>query len=174
MYNNMNNMNNINKYDLNTNWVLWCHSLTNNNWNTDSYNKIFNINNLYDYYSFIKNIDKNNYNDSMFFLMRENILPIWEDENNLNGCCLTIKIPNKNVKEEWDKLVLKCISETIHIDKEKYNNITGLSIIPKKEFNILKIWFKNNIENVENIDNIIKLYDPYIIKNNIKVKKNIY
>ena len=70
--------------------------------------------------------------------MRDGILPIWEDENNINGCSLTIKIPSKDVKKEWDKLVLKCISENIHKNIDKYNDITGLSITPKKEFNILK------------------------------------
>ena len=109
-----------NKYDLNNKWVLWCHSINNNNWDEESYNKIYEIENLYDYYSFKDNIKKNNYFDSMFFLMRDGILPIWEDKNNVNGCCLTIKIPSKDVKTEWDKLVLKCISENIHINIDKY------------------------------------------------------
>tara|TARA_Y100001958_G_C21244817_1_gene574154 strand:+ start:341 stop:847 length:507 start_codon:yes stop_codon:yes gene_type:complete len=163
-----------NNYNLNTKWVLWCHSLTNKNWDKDSYNKIYEIKNLYDYNSFIEIIEKQNYFDSMFFLMRDNIYPIWEDENNVDGCSLTIKIPSSDVKKEWDNLVLKCISESIHKKLENYNNITGLSITPKKEFNIVKIWFRENIKNLDIIDKQINLYEPYLKFNNIKLKKHKY
>jgi len=29
-------------------------------------------------------------------------------------------------------------------DKDKYEQINGISISPKKEFNIIKLWFKDN------------------------------
>lgn len=166
-------MKNEEKYKLNTKWVLWCHSLTNNNWDCDSYNKIFEIDNLYNYYSFYKNININNYFDSMFFLMRDNILPIWEDEKNKDGCSLTFKVPANEVKTEWDKIILDCITENIHKNIDNYDNLNGLSITPKKEFNIIKLWFKNNIK-LTDIDNTIKLSEPYLVKKNIKIKKHIY
>ena len=103
--------------------------------------------------------------------MRENILPIWEDENNIDGCSLTLKVPNNKVKEEWDKLSLYCITEDLNINIEDHKQINGISISPKKEFNILKIWFKTKINNLNNIKELIKLYEPYLIKENIKIKK---
>ena len=33
------------KYPLNTKWILWYHSINDNNWGNNSYNKIFDINN---------------------------------------------------------------------------------------------------------------------------------
>tara|TARA_Y100001958_G_scaffold159961_1_gene164680 strand:+ start:721 stop:1221 length:501 start_codon:yes stop_codon:yes gene_type:complete len=164
-------MNDINKYELNTNWVLWCHSLTNNNWDLESYNKIYELENIYDYKSMIELVGLNDYYNSMFFLMRDGILPIWEDENNKNGCSLTIKVPSNKVKTEWDKLILNSITENIRLDKEDYNEITGLSISPKKEFNIIKIWLRNKVNNLNNIEKQLKLYDPYLNKKNIKIKK---
>ncbi len=159
------------EYPLNNKWVLWCHSLTNNNWDLDSYNKIYELNNLYDYKTYIDSITLNDYHNSMFFLMRDTILPIWEDENNIDGCSLTLKVPNSKVKEEWDKLTLYCIIEDLNINIEDYKQINGISISPKKEFNILKIWFKTQIDNLKNIEKLIKLYKPYLIKENIKIKK---
>ena len=159
------------KYPLNDKWILWCHSLTNNNWDLDSYNKIYELNNLYDYKTYIDSITLNDYHNSMFFLMRDTILPIWEDENNIGGCSLTLKVPNSKVKEEWDKLTLYCIIEDLNINIEDYKQINGISISPKKEFNILKIWFKIKIDNLKNIEKLIKLYKPYLIKENIKIKK---
>ena len=159
------------EYPLNNKWILWCHSVTNNKWDLDSYNKIYELNNLYDYKTYIDSITLNDYHNSMFFLMREGILPIWEDENNINGCSLTIKVPNNKVKKEWDKLILNSITENLRLDKEDYGEITGLSISPKKEFNIIKIWLRSNLNNLDNIENKFKLYDPYLNKKNIKIKK---
>tara|TARA_B100001094_G_scaffold277267_1_gene286005 strand:- start:558 stop:1055 length:498 start_codon:yes stop_codon:yes gene_type:complete len=162
---------NDSKYELNTKWILWCHSLTNNNWDLESYNKIYELENIYDFKSINELINLNDYYNSMFFLMREGILPIWEDENNIDGCSLTIKIPNNKVKKEWDKLILNSITENLRLDKEDYGEITGLSISPKKEFNIIKIWLRSKLNNLDNIENKFKLYGPYLNKKNIKIKK---
>ena len=160
----------VNKYNLNTKWILWCHSLTNKNWDLDSYNKIYELENIYDYKSLTDIINLENYYDSMFFLMRENILPIWEDENNINGCSISFKVPNNKVKIEWDKLILNCITENLNLDKDNYNEITGISISPKKEFNIIKIWLRNKLNKLNNIQNKFKLYEPYLNIKNIKIR----
>ena len=39
----------------------------------------------------------------------------------------------------------------------------------KKEFNIIKIWFKKDIKNIEKL---INLYDNYIITSNCRLKKH--
>ena len=43
-----------------------------------------------------------------------------KDENNKNGCSLTIKVPSNKVKTEWDKLILNSITENLRLDKEDY------------------------------------------------------
>ena len=95
----------------------------------------------------------------MLFLMRENIFPTWEDINNKNGACFSFKIPKKFILNEWNQLLLKCITE--NIDNNNYNNINGISISPKKEYNIIKIWIRN-----KNCTKSINYYGKYIIKKN--------
>ena len=67
------------------------------------------------------------------------------------------------------QIILDIISENIHKDKKKYDLINGISISPKKEFNIIKIWFK---EDIKNINNIINLYSNYITTENCRLKKH--
>ena len=38
----------MSEYKLNNNWTLWYHSIDNNEWTNSSYQKIIDIDNLYD------------------------------------------------------------------------------------------------------------------------------
>ena len=154
-------------YPLNTKWILWHHSLRNKNWNEDSYVKLFEFNNLYDYYFFRNNFDSLYLQNSMFFLMRDDIFPTWENKHNKNGGSLSYKVPLKSILSEWFKIIEKCITEDIHVNKNNFNLINGLSITPKKEFNILKIWIRNNQYN-----NLLNLNSNYINKSNQIYKKH--
>ena len=79
-------------YKLQTSWILWNHKLNDNNWKNNSYKNIFEINNLYDY-KFLENImTLQNLQNTMFFLMRKDIFPTWEDPDNRDGGCLSFKI----------------------------------------------------------------------------------
>tara|TARA_Y100001973_G_C5172730_1_gene320055 strand:+ start:677 stop:1168 length:492 start_codon:yes stop_codon:yes gene_type:complete len=156
-------------YKLQTSWILWNHKLNDNNWKNNSYKNIFEINNLYDY-KFLENImTLQNLQNTMFFLMRKDIFPTWEDPDNRDGCCASFKVPLKDIRNIWIQLVIDIISENIHIDKNKYDVINGISIAPKKEFNIIKIWFKTDIQN---INKSIRLYDHYINVENCRLKKH--
>ena len=43
-------------------------------------------------------------NNNHYFLMRDKILPIWEDPKNINGGCISIKLEIYKVEEIWNKL----------------------------------------------------------------------
>ena len=82
----------------------------------------------------------------MLFLMRNDIYPLWEDPENIEGCCVSFKIPSKDLVKTWNECILKIICEEIHKNSENFNELNGISISPKKEFNILKLWLRSNIK----------------------------
>ena len=137
----------MDQYNLNNKWSFWYHSINDNQWTNNSYKILLTIQNLFDYNFIIDNFKQNHYQNGMFFCMKNDIFPNWEDPNNRLGGCLSFKIYSKNLVKEWNILLLKCINEKIM--KNNNNNINGISISPKKEFNIVKLWFKNNISNYE-------------------------
>ncbi len=145
-------------------WKLWYHSINDTNWNKKSYQDIYNINNLFDYKYVIEIFKQDHYQNGMFFCMRDGIFPNWEDPDNRNGGCLSFKVSSVNILEEWNNLLLKCITDNILSDKN--NEINGISISPKKEFNIIKIWFKDSTFN----------YKEYILDYNghIQLKDSLY
>ena len=64
-------------------WILWFHKVNDNNWNLESYSKVFEINNYYDLLYILKTLE--NITSGMFFLMKDGIIPIFEDNMNING-----------------------------------------------------------------------------------------
>ena len=79
----------------------------------------------------------------MFFLMRNCITPIWEDENNINGGAFSYKINNANIKTIWKNICYQTVGESLLIDISNSSNINGITLSPKKNFSILKIWTRN-------------------------------
>ena len=129
-------------YKLNTNWCLWYHSINDTNWKNNSYKNIYDIKNVLDIKFLNDTIHKIHLQNSMFFLMREGIFPNWEDPDNRSGGCLSFKVTSIKVMDEWIELLLRCITDNIL--NEKNEEINGISISPKKEFNIIKIWLRNH------------------------------
>jgi hypothetical protein len=148
------------KYNLDKNYTFWYHSIKNNNWNKNSYIKIFDIKNLFDYKLLNQILKKKHLQNGMFFIMKDNIFPNWEHPDNREGGCLSFKISSMYVKEQWDELFLFFIYN-------HFNNVNGISISPKKEFNIIKIWIKNDDSNYK-----IKEINDFYLNKNTRYKKH--
>ena len=130
---------------------LWIHSTYNNDWSLDSYQKIYNINNISSFWK----VFNNHYDllDGMYFFMKDNINPIYEDNNNINGGYWSIKINTKDAFNTWLYLCMDLISGNL----DTKNIVNGLSICNKRKFFIIKIWIKNHIYNNINNINIIDI-----------------
>ena len=131
-------------YNLKDKWILWYHSITDNSWTKSSYKELSKVENFFDYQHIKEIFKQDHYQNGMFFYMKENIFPNWEDPDNRSGGCISFKVPSRDIIEEWNDLLLRCISNNIL--NENNNEINGISISPKKEFNIIKIWFSEKIE----------------------------
>lgn len=155
-------------YNLNTKWTLWFHSINEKDWSIKSYQKILEINNLFDLNILINTVESNHLQNGMFFVMKDDILPIWEYPDNREGYSLSYKIPGSFLKDNWNLILLKMFNEDIFNNEDKSNLVNGLSISPKKEFNIIKIWFAKDVDR-----NDIFEKRPYFIKEKSIYKKNI-
>ena len=120
-------------------WVLWFHDPKNQDWSLESYKKLWTINSIQDYWLLHKIFDEKKVQEGMFFLMKENVVPLWEDKQNVNGGCWSYKINKRDIYSSWIELSMALVNQKIMKD-ESNNNISGISISPRKSFNILKIW----------------------------------
>jgi hypothetical protein len=127
-------------------WNIWYHHVK-NNWRIDGFNNIFTISNIREFWDINNNIDYiGGINTQHFFMMKEGINPLWEDDNNKNGGCWSIKIPIEKTYELWMKLSIYIVGE--NITPTEPGIVTGLSICAKNPItSVVKIWNNNNKKN---------------------------
>jgi len=130
-------------HKLNDKWTLWAHLQHDTNWGKDSYINLNSFNYLEELLSLYKNIDDKLVNNCMLFLMRDGIFPSWEDTKNINGGCFSYKVLNNNIFDTWNKLSYSLIGEVLTDDDNLMKNINGITISPKNNFGIIKIWISN-------------------------------
>ena len=130
-------------------WNLWYHN-SKDDWTINGYKKVYNIKTISDYWKLYNNWDKlGGVNNKHFFLMKNNVTPIWEDPTNKSGGCWSFKINEANSQDLWNDLSLHLVTENMSSVK---GDIVGLSVCLKKNnFSVVKIWNKDNSNNSLNL-----------------------
>ena len=152
---------------LNDIWTLYFHDPGDSNWNTTSYIVLGSINSVTDFWNHSKNL-KDHVNQGMFFLMREYVFPMWDEKENIEGGCLSIKVLKENIEVFWEDLCMKILGETLLKEdfRHKWNVVNGISTSPKKHFCIIKIWLKDETLCSKDFFNILPSYGDIIYKSN--------
>ena len=144
-------------YNLKDKWILWGHYPQDPDWSSKSYKNICKFEKVDQVVAIIHLLPEELVKNCMFFIMKEGIIPTWEDPQNRNGGCFSYKITNKYVYEVWKKLTYLLVGNSISTNESFNNSITGITISPKKNFCIIKIWLNNcNFQNPTMVTNEIK------------------
>jgi hypothetical protein len=130
-------------HNLNNKWNLWSHLPHDPDWTVKSYKKIIQFSNVEETIAIIESLPEGLVKNCMLFIMKDGISPMWEDEKNRNGGCFSYKVSNKNVYEVWRDLSYVLIGESISRNNKFVDSVTGITISPKKNFCIVKIWMTN-------------------------------
>jgi len=128
---------------LNDLWSLYFHDPHEYNWDISSYKLLCNISSVEDFVEIFTNYKDLFYN-GMFFIMRENVTPRWEDENNMNGGCFSFKVSKMEMQDKIFETSCKTLGETIGKSGKYSSNITGISISPKKNYYIIRLWLRDS------------------------------
>jgi hypothetical protein len=125
-------------------WSLYFHLSNDSEWNISSYKIIMqNIDNPIPLIELKRNINETIVMKSMLFIMRNNIAPMWEDPQNKNGGCFSFKIASSVVHSVWWDFVFLLCGETLMKDANNMKKVNGLTISPKYEHSIIKIWLSD-------------------------------
>ena len=103
-----------------------------------------------------------------YFMFKEPIKPMWEDENNKNGGRFSIKLKHGYTTIIWEEMIFALIGGIL--PKEMKDEINGIVVTSRKEFNTLQIWFKNYDDKItEDLEQCIR--DLLVIPQEVKIEK---
>jgi hypothetical protein len=154
-------------------------------WDYISYYNITILNNWLDVSSFLSTLNtvkgECSLTDFDIFVMKNEISPMWEDNENRNGSICSVKIDSLVDGYEIFRVLLIniCNNTLLCFSSETWNTINGISFSSKKIDNlkddnycvIIKLWFKLNFMIQGSIDRHINPHINELIKKySIKVK----
>jgi len=129
-------------HTLNEKWVLWAHLPHDTDWSMDSYISIMTVTYVEEIIALMHTLPDSLLSTCMFFCMKEHIKPVWEDAFNKQGGCFSYKI-TQSIAECWRNVSYTMVGKTLSKDKGFQDAINGISISPKKNFCILKVWMSS-------------------------------
>jgi len=163
----MNELLKANCNNLNEVYTFWYHNPDNVDWSLESYIELLEFSTLEEFWVLDKFVRKDMIENGMFFIMKKTVKPIWECSTNINGCCISWKVDRKTSYKSW----IDCIGHFIMKDfGELTNLINGVSISPKKNSSIIKLWFKEeiNIDTIKIPKTFCLFHDKIIYKSHIQ------
>lgn len=147
----------VKEHKLKHRWHLWAHLPQDVDWTFKSYKNVCKFETVEETIGIVELLPPDLVKNCMLFIMKDGIAPMWEDPKNRNGGCFSYKVSNKNVVETWKELTYLMCGETLSLDVSFVNSITGITISPKKNFCIIKIWLTNcDHQNPNSIINELK------------------
>jgi len=130
-------------HTLSKKWTLWAHLPHNTDWSLKSYIPISTFSTVEETLAVTETLPAVLVENCMLFLMCHDVKPIWEDPKNRNGGCFSYKVANKSVYKVWKDLAYVIVGGSISKQIGFVNGVTGITISPKKNFCIIKIWMSN-------------------------------
>lgn len=144
------------EHPLSSKWTLWAHLPHDTDWSLKSYIKIYNFDTMEQAISITESLPPKLVMNCMMFLMREGIMPIWEDVRNRNGGCFSYKVSNKDVYQCWRQLTYVLVGNSISNNTSILPVVNGITISPKKNFCVVKVWLSNcEYQNASVINDVV-------------------
>ena len=152
-------------------WTLYFHNIDENKWDISAFKVVSTVKTWHDWHMLIKTLGISTFGDGMFFLMRDPIPPLWENSKNIRGGNYSFPAKRVDAGETFVNVAIACMLNKIMIDGD--NRINGVSISPKKGFNIVKVWNSdstkyNNVKDIVLCINSLKyddiMYTPFLEK----------
>jgi hypothetical protein len=157
------------QHNLNGKWDLYYHLPHDKDWELSSYTVIMSsIDTAEKLISLNEIINENIVKNCMLFVMRSGITPMWEDTKNRNGGCFSYKVSNKQVFEVWKTLFYLMCGDSLCENPVNNKHINGITISPKKNFCIIKIWL--DVSTLQDPNIIVQI--PNLLKQGCLFKKH--
>lgn len=152
-------------------WTLYFHSPEETKWTLNTFISMGVMKTWNDFWSIIDSLKDASLADGMFFMMRDPSPPLWESHQNIRGGCYSFRCQKKDAADIYLNHIIGSMLGSLAAHPE--NRINGVSISPKRGFNIVKVWNTdaqkfNDASNIDTNISIIReadiMYTPFVQK----------
>jgi len=119
-------------------WTLYFHSPEETKWTLNTFVSLGSMKTWYQFWAIIDTLKAESLSDGMFFLMRDPSPPLWEHHHHIRGGCYSFRCQKKDASEAFLTYVIAAMFDAVATNSA--NRVNGLSISPKRGFNIIKVW----------------------------------
>ena len=121
-------------------WTLYFHSPEEIKWTLNTFINLGVMKTWREFWSVIDTLKEASLSDGMFFMMRDPSPPLWESHHHIRGGCYSFRCQKADAPDIY---VNHIIAVMLNYLTDPANQINGLSISPKRGFNIIKAWNNN-------------------------------
>ena len=150
-------------------WTLYFHSPQETKWTLNTFISLGSMKTWHQFWSIMEALNIESFSDGMFFLMRDPSPPLWESHHHIRGGCYSFRCQKKDAADIY---VTYAIGAMLDALSAKENRVNGISISPKRGFNIIKVWNTDaqkchssaDLEAVSSIKESDIIYTPFVQK----------
>jgi hypothetical protein len=118
-------------------WTLYFHSPEETKWTLNTFISLGSMKTWHQFWSVMEVLKTDSLSDGMFFMMRDPAPPLWESHHHIRGGCYSFRCPKKDASDVYLTYI---IASMLNVVSSPENRINGISISPKRGFNIIKVW----------------------------------
>jgi len=150
-------------------WTIYFHSPEETKWTLNTFVSLGSMKTWSQFWSIMELLKPESFSDGMFFLMRDPAPPLWESHHHIRGGCYSFRCPKKDAPDVYLTYIIASMLNGLSHDTN--NKINGISISPKRGFNIIKVWNSDaqfhepsNLVTVSSIREADLIYTPFVQK----------
>lgn len=119
-------------------WTIYFHSPEEVKWTLNTFVSLGSMKTWRDFWTIIDLVKIETFTEGMFFMMKDPYPPLWESHHHITGGCYSFRCQKKESHDIFINHMIACMLGNVVNNPE--NKISGISISPKKGFNIIKVW----------------------------------
>jgi len=119
-------------------WTLYFHSPEETKWTLNTFINVGTMKTWYQFWAIMDLLKTETLSDGMFFMMRDPSPPLWESHYHIRGGCYSFRCQKKDAADVFTTYIIAAMLNSATSPLE--NTVNGLSISPKRGFNIIKVW----------------------------------
>ena len=119
-------------------WTLYFHLPEETKWTLNTFINLGSMKTWQQFWVIMDTLKTDSFSDGMFFLMRDPSPPLWESHHHIRGGCYSFRCQKKDAAEIY--LNYSIASMLGGLSTDPANLMNGISISPKRGFNIVKVW----------------------------------